>query len=55
MLPQPRGQGLGRTLRQKGHGLAALHIDQDRAIALAFPQRDIVHAEDGGTGEGREW
>ena len=54
MLPQPRGQGLGRTFRQQGHGLAALQIDQDRAIALAFPQGEIVHAKGGGTGEGRQ-
>jgi hypothetical protein len=33
----------------------ALEINQDRAIGLAFPHGKIVHAEDSGTGEGRDW
>jgi len=33
----------------------ALQINQDRAIGLACPHGNIVHAEDRGTGEGREW
>ena len=45
MLPEPLGHGLGRAIREQRHGLAALQIDQDRAIRLAFPQGEIVHPE----------
>ena len=50
MLPEPLRQGLGRAIRQESHRLAALQIDQDRAIGLAFPQGEIVHPEHGGGG-----
>jgi hypothetical protein len=55
MLSEPVGQGLGGTIREERYRLAALQIDQHRAIALAFPQGEIVHAEDWGTHKGQDW
>jgi len=43
MLPQPLRDGLGGTIREEFHGLAACEIHQDRAIRMPFPQRKIVH------------
>ena len=54
MLLEPMGQGLRGAIGEQRHRPMALEIDQDRAIGLAFPQREIVHAEDGGTREGRD-
>jgi len=46
--PQPLGQGLCLAVGQQGDRLAALEIDQPRAIRLAFAQGEIVDTQDGG-------
>lgn len=51
MLLEPVGQGLGDAIWEERDRLAALQINEYRAIALAFPHREIVHAEDGGARE----
>jgi len=53
MLPEPLGQRLSGTIRQQGHGLAALQIDQDGAIGVPFAQGEVVHTQHGGCGERR--
>ncbi len=45
MLPEPLGHGVRRAIRQQGDGLAALQVDEDRAVGVAFAQRPIVDAE----------
>ena len=45
VLPEPLGYGLGGALREQGHGLAALEIDQDRAVGVPFAQGEIVDAQ----------
>jgi hypothetical protein len=47
-LPEPRRQGRGGAIGEERDRLAALEIDEYRAIGLALPHRQIVHAEDGG-------
>ena len=49
MFPEPLGQRLGGAIREERDRLAALQIDQHRAIGLAFPHREIVHTEHGGS------
>jgi hypothetical protein len=51
MLLEPLGQGLGGTIWEESDRLAALQINEYRAIALAFPPREIVHTEDRGARE----
>jgi len=36
MLPQPLRDGLGGTIREEFHGLAACEIHQDRAYVCRF-------------------
>ena len=48
---EPLRQGVGGAIREQRHGLPALQIDQHRSIGLAFPQREIVHAEARGCSE----
>ena len=45
MCLEPLRQGVGGAIREQRHGLPALQIDQDRPIALAFPQGEIVDPE----------
>jgi len=44
--PQPLRQGLGLTIGPQGDRLPAFQIDQHGPIGLAFPQGEIVHAQD---------
>ncbi len=53
MLPEPLRDGVGRPIREECDRVAALQIDQHRAIRLAFAQGEIIHAENGGRGERR--
>ena len=53
MLPQPLGHGVGRAIGEEIHGLAALQINEHRAIRVAFPQGEIVHPPHPGRGEDR--
>jgi hypothetical protein len=48
MLPEPLRQGRRGAIGKERDRLAALEIDQHRAIGLAFQHREIVHAEDDG-------
>src|SRR5947199_10795980 len=48
---EPLRQGVGSAIREQRHGLPALQIDQHRPIGLAFPQGEILYAEDRGRGE----
>ena len=50
---EPLRHGIGRALREEGHGLATLQIHQDRAIGMPFAQGKIVHPEHPGRGEDR--
>ena len=54
VLPEPLRHGLGGAIREERHGLAALQIDQDRAIRVAFPQGEIIHPEHRGRGQRRD-
>ena len=53
MLPEPLCQGRRRAFWQERHGLAALQVDQDRAISVPFPQGEIIHSKHPGRGERR--
>jgi hypothetical protein len=53
MLLEPVGEGVGGPIREQWHGLAALQINEYGARGLAFPQREVNHAEDRGRGERR--
>ncbi len=53
VLPQPLRHRRGGALREQGHRLTALEVDQDRARGLALPQGEIVHPEHPGRGERR--
>jgi hypothetical protein len=53
MLPEPLRHGVGRAIRQQGHGLAAFQINEDGAIGLAFAQGEIVYPQHAGRGERR--
>ena len=54
MLPEPLGHGVRGAIRQQGHGLAALQINEHGARGLAFPQGKIIHTEHSGGGAGRD-
>jgi len=53
VLPQPLRHRRGGALREQGHRLTALEVDQDGAVGLALPQGEIVHPEHPGRGERR--
>ena len=44
--PQPGGQRFGIAIGQQVDRRPVLEIDDDRAVARAFPQRPIVDADD---------
>jgi len=52
-LPQPLRHRRGGALREPGHRLTALEVDQDRAVGLALPQGEIVHPKHPGRGKRR--
>jgi len=45
MLAPPLRHRRSRAVRQAGDGLAALEIDEDRAVSEAFPQCPVIHAQ----------
>jgi hypothetical protein len=53
MLLEPLRHRRGRPSREQCHGLAARQINEHGALGLAFPQREVIHAEDRGRGERR--
>src|SRR6266851_8758869 len=50
MRLEPLRHRHGRALWQEGDGLAALQVDEERAIGVAFPQRPVIHAQHPGRG-----
>ena len=46
--PEPLRHRRGRPVWQQGNGLAALQVDEDRAVGVAFPQRPVVHPQHAG-------
>jgi hypothetical protein len=55
MLPQPLRHGIGSAIREERDGLAALQIDEHRAIRLTFAQRKIVHPQHPRRGQDGQW
>src|SRR6266446_2188525 len=45
MRLEPLRHRHGRALWQEGDGLAALQVDEDRAVGVAFAQRPVIHAQ----------
>ena len=45
VVAQPSGEGAGVAVGQQIHDLAALEVDQDRAVAAALAPRPLVHPE----------
>jgi hypothetical protein len=54
MSLKPLRQGASFAIVQEGHGPAALEVNEDRPIGLAFPIGPIIHPEDGGGGMYRQ-
>jgi hypothetical protein len=52
--PQPLRQGLCFPIGQQGDRLPAFQIDQDGPIGLAFPEREIIDAQDSWRAVARE-
>jgi len=50
----PRRQGASLAIVEEGHGPAALKVNEDRPVCLAFPIGPIIHPEDGGGGMHRQ-
>ena len=55
MLQEPLRHGRSRAIREERDGLVALQIDQDRAIRVAFPEREVIHTEHRGGRQRRDW
>ena len=50
MLPEPLRDGVGGTIREQCHGMAAFQINEHRAIGVAFPQGEVIDTEHLGVG-----
>jgi hypothetical protein len=45
MLGEPPGDCRRRPVRQQVDGLVGFDVDQDRAVDVALPEREVVHPE----------
>jgi len=54
MLLEPVGERVCGAIREQGHRLATLQINQHGTIGLAFAQGKIVHTEHSGSGACRD-
>jgi hypothetical protein len=46
MCPQPLGDGRGFPIGEEGQGPPPREVQQEGAIGVTLPKREIVHAED---------
>ena len=54
MSLEPLRQGASLAIVSEGHGPAALKVNEERPVCLAFPIGPIIHPEDGGGGMHRQ-